>query len=217
MRAQVPTQPTSSSSATPDTKLVDEKSLQEQDSVEEVADHHQSALNALNPMTCQFYEYAPEQVGCNTAIMGSPTHGVFPGHVVRGSPRVRSLVLGEDKVRPKAPATASEVVTSGEGDELMAKVDQQQEGPSRVEEEVLYNSSPSPRSPGSLNNAAASSSGYEISSSKDGNVSDTESSFSRRSARTGVFRQPSVCSHADSSFTGSDASEPTHLPPGRIN
>ncbi|CAM6098807.1 unnamed protein product [Calypogeia fissa] len=204
MRAQVPTQPTSSST-TPDTKPPS-KSLEEQESVEEVGDQ-----SILNPMSCQFYEYAPEQVGCNTAIMGSPTHGVFPGHVVRGSPRVRSLVLGEEKIRPKVTLLDAEVATSNEGDELMAKGDQ----PS--EEDVLYNSSSSPLSPGSLNTAAGSS-GYEISSClspKDGNVSDTESSFSRRSVRTSLSRQPSVCSHADSSFTGREGTRPTH-PPTRI-
>ncbi|KAL2621902.1 hypothetical protein R1flu_002107 [Riccia fluitans] len=198
LRAQQPAQP-DCSATTPDARKSPDNA-DEQESVEEAGD--QSSPNSIG---YKVYDQGEQirldanQVGC----MGSPSPCVFSNQVVRGSPRVRSLLLGVDAARPKAAQIEiTKVLTSSQaGDEELSKAQQKQEPTSRTEEERSFKRSRSPRcpksptSPRSPQAVVSSFEGYDVSSPKDGNVSDTESTFTRRSAhRTSLSRNPSVCS-----------------------
>ncbi|KAL3692122.1 hypothetical protein R1sor_005773 [Riccia sorocarpa] len=214
LRAQQPAQPNSPVTTPESRKSPD--NADEQESVEEGGD--QSSPNSGTYKFYNGYDHQVDQIGMDgdQTGMGSPSPCVFSNQVVRGSPRVRSLLLGVETVTPESAEMNTEISTSGQvGNEEISKA-QPEQVTSRIGDDRSFKRSRcprSPRSPRSPKTLVSSYAGYDVSSPKDGNVSDTESTFTRRSAnRTSLSRNPSVCSRVGSSFSDVEAKRPVHAP-----
>lgn len=154
---------------------------------------------------------AAEQSGCNSEVLGSRIRGQLGhgGAAAGRSSRVRSLLLGEQQQQPavSAMATSSDTSLSSGGNEDL-HLDKSNGGVSMADNSEGRGGALVSVSDRANHHSRAD--GSRSCSSKDGNLSDTESSFSRKSVRpyyskTSATTRPSSSSRCASQVEGTSA------------